>query len=284
MLDLDFLHFVYVNESFRQSMPLITQILNYRDQFVLGASYLLRYNSLNDYRLSSSPWVHNLRLYLQSSGALLYGLSEALGRERDGYDSYKFFGTNFAQFIKGEFDYSGLRKLGEGNAVAYHLGLAIAVPYGNSQFVPVDLRYFAGGANSVRGWGARSLGPGSMPHSASRSIFDQVGDIRLELSAEYRMRILGPVQLALFADAGNIWTIRPYENQPKGDFKWRTFYKEIALATGLGLRWDFDYFVLRFDLGSKLYDPQVENNRPWVITYQKLSDLVALHFGIGYPF
>ena len=284
VLDLDFLHFVYVNESFRQSMPLITQILNYRDQFVLGASYLLRYNSLNDYRLSSSPWVHNLRLYLQSSGALLYGLSEALGRERDGYGSYKFFGTNFAQFIKGEFDYSGLRKLGEGNAVAYHLGLAIAVPYGNSQFVPVDLRYFAGGANSVRGWGARSLGPGSMPRSASRSIFDQVGDIRLELSAEYRMRILGPVQLALFADAGNIWTIRPYENQPKGDFKWRTFYKEIALATGLGLRWDFDYFVLRFDLGSKLYDPQVENNRPWVITYQKLSDLVALHFGIGYPF
>ena len=123
-----------------------------------------------------------------------------------------------------------------------------------------------------------------MPRSASRSIFDQVGDIRLELSAEYRMRILGPVQLALFADAGNIWTIRPYENQPKGDFKWRTFYKEIALATGLGLRWDFDYFVLRFDLGSKLYDPQVENNRPWVVTYQKLSDLVALHFGIGYPF
>ena len=284
VLDLNFLHFAYINESFRQSMPLITQILNYRDQFVLGASYLFRYNSLNDYRLSSSPWVHNLRLYLQSSGAILYGLSQLTHRERDSYGTYRLFGTNFAQFVKGEFDYSGLRKLSEGNSFAYHLGLALAVPYGNSSFVPVDLRYFAGGANSIRGWSARSLGPGSMPRSMSRSIFDQVGDIKLELNAEYRMRVLGPVQLALFADAGNVWTIRPYENQPKGDFRWQSFYREIALSAGLGLRWDFEYFVLRFDTGAKVYDPQVENGRPWVITYQSPRDVLALHFAIGYPF
>ena len=160
----------------------------------------------------------------------------------------------------------------------------MAYPYGNSQYVPVDLRYFAGGANSLRGWSARSLGPGSMPRSASQSIFDQVGDIKLEMNAEYRMKILGPLQLALFADAGNIWTIRAYQNQPQGNFQWNRFYKEIALSSGLGLRWDFDYFVLRFDVGTKLHDPQVENGHPWVITYQEPKQLLAFNIAIGYPF
>ena len=98
------------------------------------------------------------------------------------------------------------------------------------------------------------------------------------------MKVLGPLQLALFADAGNIWTMRPYENQPQGDFQWDRFYKEIALSSGLGLRWDFDYFVLRFDVGAKLYDPQSEEGRPWVISYQEPKQLLAFNFAIGYPF
>lgn len=284
VIDLDFLHFGYINEEFRKSMPLITQVLNYRDQFVLGASYMLRYNSLNDYRLSASPWVHNLRLYVQSAGSLLYGMAKLLRLRQDEYNSYRMFRTSFAQFVKGEVDYSGLRKFGGGNALAYHLGLAVAYPFGNSRFVPVELRYFAGGANSLRGWTARTLGPGSMPHSASRSIFGQVGDIKLEGSLEYRMKVLGPLQLALFADGGNVWTIRPYENQPQGDFQWNRFYKEIALSSGLGLRWDFDYFVLRLDLGVKVYDPQSDEGQRWVISYKEPKDLLALNFAIGYPF
>lgn len=284
VVDLDYLHFGYINEDFRRLLPLITQILNYRDQFVFGASYLFRYNSLNDYRLNTSPWVHNLRLYLQSAGNVLYGLSHLLGQEKAGSGEYELFGTNYAQFVKAEIDYSGLRRLGEGNAFAYRLGLGAAIPYGNSRFVPVDLRYFVGGANSIRGWSARSLGPGSMPRSASRTIFDQVGDLKLELSAEYRMRALRDIQLAFFADAGNIWTIRDYENQPQGVFDVKRFYREIALSSGMGLRWDFNYFVLRFDAGLKLYDPQVENGRPWVIGYQSPHELLAFHFAIGYPF
>lgn len=284
VIDMDFLHFGYINEVFRSSMPLVTQILNYRDQFVFGASYLFRYNSLNDYRIATSPWVHHVRLFLQSSGNLLYGLARATGKKADSFGTYRFFGTDFAQFAKAELDYSGLRKFSSGNAFAYRLGLGLALPYGNSQFIPVELRYFAGGANSLRGWTARTLGPGSMPRSATRSIFDQVGDVKLEASAEYRMKMLGPLQLALFADAGNVWTIRPYEHQPQGDFQWNRFYKEIAISSGLGLRWDFDYFVLRFDLGCKLYDPQMENGRPWVISYQDPKELLAVNFAIGYPF
>lgn len=284
VIDLDYLHFNYINGEFRSLLPLVTQILNYRDQFVLGASYHFRYNSLNDYRVRDQRWAHNVRLFLQSAGGTLFGFSQLLGSERDSNGEYQLFGTNFAQFVKAELDYSGLRKLSEDNAFAYHLGLAAAVPYGNSRFVPVDLRYFVGGANSIRGWSARSLGPGSMPRSASRTIFDQVGDLKLELNAEYRMRMMGDFHLALFADAGNIWTIRNYENQPNGNFDFKRFYKEIALATGLGLRWDFNYFVLRFDTGLKLYDPQVENNRPWVIGYQSPKELLAVHFAIGYPF
>lgn len=284
LLEADYMHFGYMDESFLSSVPDYDRMLNYRNQIVLGTSMMVSYNSLADYRLASSPFQHNIRLYLQLAGNLLMAYSRLTGVKRDDYGAYALSGANIVQFFKGELDYSGLYRLGGKNALAYHAALSAVVPYGNSTFLPIDLRYFSGGASSLRGWSARGLGPGSMSRSIGSSIFHQVGDIKLDLSAELRLRVLPSWELALFADAGNIWTIRRYAIQPGGDFSFDRFYRELALSSGLGLRWDFDYFLLRLDAGLKLYDPQVDAGQRWVIGRQSLGDLLGLHFAIGYPF
>lgn len=283
-LEIDYMHFGYINESFIGNLPSITRALSYRDQFVVGASFLVNYLSSQDYRLKHSPWVHNIRFFAQSSGNLLYGISSLVGAKRDELGAYSLMNINYTQFVKAEIDYSGLYKLEGKNSFAYHAALAVVYPYANSRVLPIDLRYFSGGGNSLRGWNARELGPGAMPHQAGRNIFQQVGDIKLDLSGELRTRISPSWELALFADAGNIWTIHPYENQPEGEFRWDSFYKQIALSTGVGLRWDFDLFLLRLDLGMKLYDPQAPAGRKWAIGYYNPQDLFALHFALGYPF
>lgn len=284
LLEVDYMHFGYMDERFLSTVPDYDRMLNYRNQLILSTSFSLSYNSANDYRLSSSPFLHSLRLHLQSAGNLLMAYSKLTGAKRDNFGAYTFGGVNIVQFFRGELDYSGLYRLGGKNALAYHCGISAVVPYGNSSFLPIDLRYFSGGASSLRAWGARSLGPGSMRPTVGTSIFHQVGDIKLDLSAELRLRFAPSWEFALFSDAGNVWTIRHYREQPGGDFKFNRFYKEIAWSTGVGLRWDFDYFLLRLDAGLKLYAPQAEQGKRWVLGKLPLRDMVGIHFALGYPF
>lgn len=283
-LEIDFMHFGFINPIFQDNLPSITRALNYRDQFVVSTSFMTNYLSTQDYRFRHSPFVHNLRFFAQSAGNLLYGLSSLIQDEPDKLGSYTLLNINYAQFVKAELDYSGLYRIVGKNALAYHAGLAVVYPYGNSRILPIDLRYFSGGGNSLRGWNARELGPGAMPHEFGQNIFQQVGDIKLDLSTELRTRISPSWELALFIDAGNIWTLYPYENQPQGVFRWSSFYKQIALSSGMGFRWDLDLFLLRFDLGIKLHDPQAPLGRRWVMGHYSPRELFTLHFALGYPF
>lgn len=283
-LEIDFMHFGFINPIFKDNLPSITRALNYRDQFVVSTSLMANYLSTQDYRFRYRPFVHNLRLFLQSAGNLLYGLSSLIQAKRDQFNSYTLLNISYAQFVKAEADYSGLYRLQGKNVLAYHASLAVVYPYGNSKALPIDLRYFSGGGNSIRGWNARELGPGAMPHEHGHSIFQQLGDIKLDLSAELRTRISPSWELALFVDAGNIWTIHPYDSQPQGAFLWDSFYKQIAISSGIGFRWDLDLFLLRLDLGMKLYDPQAYSGRRWVIGHYTPRELFTLHFALGYPF
>lgn len=284
LLEVDYMHFGYLDEDFLATVPAYTRMLNYRDQFIVSASLTMNYNSSADYRLSTSRWLHNVRLHLQSAGNTLYGLSSLAGTQRDQYGAFSLMNINFAQFVRGELDYSGLYSLGGKNALAYHAAISAVLPYGNSRVLPIDLRYFAGGSSSVRGWSVRGLGPGSMSPSVGTSIFHQVGDIKLDLSAELRLRVSRSWELATFLDAGNIWTAHRDDAQPGGEFSLERLPREIALSTGLGLRWDFDFFLLRLDAGLKLYDPQAPAGERWAIGRRGIGNLTALHFALGYPF
>ena len=158
------------------------------------------------------------------------------------------------------------------------------MPYGNSTILPFEKRFYSGGANSVRGWSVRTLGPGRFNGDNSVSSFmEQCGDIRLDLNMEYRAKLFWVFEMAAFIDAGNIWTIRSYENQPGGGFTFASFYKEIAAAYGIGLRLNFNYFLLRLDCGMKAYNPALDQER-WPLVHPNFKRDYALHFSVGYPF
>ena len=161
----------------------------------------------------------------------------------------------------------------------------------NSLNVPFEKRFFSGGANSVRGWQARTLGPGTFRSNDNSVSYDlQVGDIRLDLNLEYRWRVWKIIELAAFFDAGNNWTIDDYAAQPGGVFLWNQFYKQIAMAYGVGLRLDFNILLFRVDFGVKLYDPSRSSDllagTEWRTVKNGLCwrDDMTFHFAIGYPF
>lgn len=261
---------------------------SYEDHFIMrtGYSYSRTNRRLPSGEISAralQPYVESIRLSGETAGNLLYGISNLIGQKRsDGV--YKVLGIQYAQYIKADLDYTYTRNFTRRSALAAHVGMGAVYPYGNSTMVPFEKRFYAGGANSVRGWSVRTLGPGS--YDAKNSVTDfinQCGDIRLDLSLEYRAKLFWVLEGALFVDAGNIWTVHNYENQPGGLFKFDSFYRQIAAAYGAGLRLDFTVFLLRFDLGLKAHNPAMNQER-WPIVHPNWRRDANFHFSVGYPF
>ncbi len=260
---------------------------SYEDHFIMRMGYTyyrtnLRPSSAFDFGRSQNN-VYTLRASIETAGNFLYGMSHLFGDSRED-GAYKVFGIQYSQYVKGDFDYAWTHKFDARQSLAFHGGVGIGFPYGNSKMIPFEKRFYAGGANGVRGWGVRALGPGNFDaRNASSSFINQCGDIRLDLSLEYRAKLFWVFEGALFVDAGNIWTIHNYENQPGGMFKFNRFYKEIAAAYGLGIRMDFTYFLLRFDLGMKAHNP-ARGQEEWPIFNPKWGRDATFHFAVGYPF
>ena len=192
----------------------------------------------------------------------------------------------YAQYLKADVDFTKSFRIDSRNSIVFHIGGGIAYPYGNSKVLPFEKRYFSGGANSVRGWLVRRLGPGTFAGNDKNIDFiNQSGDIKLDVNLEYRTKLFWKLNGAFFVDAGNIWTIREYEEQPGGRFRFDRFYKEIAVAYGLGLRFDFDYFILRFDGGMKALNPAYESGKErYPLVHPDFGRDFAFHFAVGYPF
>lgn len=261
---------------------------SYEDHFIMSMGY--RYYHTNK-RIASAvgrargiqPIVYTIRASAETAGNLLYLGSKAFSKRSES-GVYEVFNTQFSQYIKGEVDYAITRNFDHRHSLAFHIGGGIGYPYGNSRVLPFEKRFYAGGANGVRGWGVRTLGPGRYNSHNSVSYFiNQCGDIRLDMSLEYRAKLFWVLEGGAFIDAGNIWTIHNYENQPGGMFHFNTFWKEIAWAYGLGLRMDFNYFLLRLDLGVKAYNPAQGQER-WPLFHFDWHRDTAVHFSVGYPF
>jgi outer membrane protein assembly factor BamA len=161
-----------------------------------------------------------------------------------------------------------------------------AIPYGNSTVLPYEKRYFSGGANSVRGWTVRGLGPGKFQGSDGRVDFiHQTGDLKLDLNVEWRSHLFWKIDGALFVDAGNVWTLREYEEQPGGQFLVDEFWKQIAVAYGIGFRLNFGYFILRLDGGMKAINPAYDSGRlRYPAIYPHFARDFQFHFAVGLPF
>ena len=228
--------------------------------------------------------VFTIRANAETAGNLLYGLSHLLRQRTDENGNYKALGIRYSQYVKAEADYAFTHYFDRRQSVAFHVGAGIAIPYGNSDALPFEKRFYSGGANSVRGWGVRTLGPGSFNSNDSLINFiRQCGDIRFDINLEYRAKLFWVVELGLFMDAGNIWTIKDYKNQEGGVFKFNKFYEQIAAAYGAGIRLDFKYFLVRVDMGMKAFNP-ASGQEHWPLLHPKFKRDSEFHFSVGYPF
>jgi len=228
--------------------------------------------------------VYTIRLGAETAGNLLKAVSHITGQKADAAGSYKAFGIRYSQYVKADADYAITHYIDRRQSIGFHIGAGVAVPYGNSDVLPFEKRFYSGGANSVRGWGVRTLGPGSYNSNNSLSNFIyQCGDIRFDLNLEYRAKLFWVVELGLFIDAGNIWTIRDYEDQPGGVFKFNKFYEQIAAAYGAGIRLDFKYFLVRVDMGMKAHNPASDQEH-WPLVHPRFKRDSEFHFSVGYPF
>ena len=282
LLDLNYISMPWISETFKKEYLDNTSshnaILryNYENLFIMKFGVGYTYNN----------GVIAIKANAETAGNLLGLAANTLNFHRNEEGQYTFFDVAYAQYVKADFDVTRNIKIDYNNQLVFHAGLGVAYPYGNSTILPFEKRYFSGGANSVRGWSVRSLGPGKYISRDGRIDFiNQTGDMKLDLNMEYRAHLFWKLGVALFVDAGNIWTLRSYDEQPGGQFELSEFWQQLAVGYGLGFRFNFDYFILRFDMGMKAVNPAYEEGgEHYPIAHPKLSRDFAFHFAVGLPF
>lgn len=282
LIDLNYVYMPWISEKFKEdyldddSNHNAILRYNYEDLFIMKMGFGMTYNN----------GVHAIKANIETSGNILSLLSGVSKFDKNSQGQYTLFNIAFAQYVKADFDYTRLFTFDWRNSLALHFGFGIAYPYGNSKILPFEKRYFSGGANSVRGWNVRELGPGKFKGTDGRIDFiNQTGDMKLDFNLEYRTALFWKFNGAFFIDAGNIWTLRSYADQPGGQFKFDEFYKQIAVSYGLGIRLNLDYFILRLDMGVKAINPAyttTEEHYP-IISPNFKRDF-SLHFAVGLPF
>nr|WP_319511770.1 BamA/TamA family outer membrane protein [uncultured Draconibacterium sp.] len=264
---------------------------SFTDHLIFAMNYSLIFNNQ---RLASNKRYTFARLNIESSGNLLYGLSELMGRDitvdqdsvtNETSEYYKLFNIRFAEYVKADIELRRAIRIDRYNSVVGRVFAGVGMPYGNSRVLPFEKQYFAGGANGIRAWQVRSLGPGTYKPEDENAYPNQSSDIKLEANIEYRYRLLGSLEGALFIDAGNIWAINNNDNREGAVFKINKFYRQFAVGTGTGFRFDLSYFILRADIGMKLRDPAAIKGERWIIGNRGIKgNDFTFSFAIGYPF
>lgn len=245
------------------------------NDFILASSYTFTKTTKADLQDNT---FYLFKTKIESAGSLLSLISNATGLPKNQKGNYEIFNLEYSEYIKTEFDYIKHWDLTKEKVFAIRTFFGIAIPFGNSNNIPFSRSYFSGGSNDNRAWQPYSLGPGS---SGAVNDFNEA-NMKIALSGEFRFKILGALKGALFADAGNIWNVMDNITDEKSTFKNLRDLKEIALGSGFGLRYDLSFFVIRFDLGFKTYNPANEIDKRWFHEYNFGHSV--LNFGINYPF
>ena len=263
---------------------------SFTDHLIMAMNYSLVYNTQ---KLDTKENYKYLRFSVETAGNLLQLLSSVSNQElHQTIDSiglgtteyYKVLNTRFAQYVKADLEFRYGYFIDKYNSVVSRVFIGVGLPYGNFDVLPFEKKYFTGGANGIRAWQVRSLGPGTYV-APPNAYPNQSSDIKIEANLEYRFKLVSFVEAALFLDAGNIWAINEKDNRAGAQFEINKFYKQIAVGTGAGLRFDFSYFLFRLDLGMKLHEPSQIPGNGWIPGKRPItSDDFNLSFAIGYPF
>ncbi len=279
-IDINVVDVSYIDQSFLEGTHNEYLRHSYESQFIGGLSFGYAYNNQLKH-LGGNATV--IRFNAETAGNLIDGVEHLFFRPERGKNYYTIFGLQYAQYVRADLSVSRKIMLGEVSALAWRVYGGVALAYGNSQTVPFDRLFYAGGSNSMRGWTPRTLGPGSVPIT-NTDFPTQLGDMKLEANLEFRFPIWGIVHGATFFDVGNIWYVRsdPSEYSDQAVFHIGDFYKQLGFNTGFGLRFDIKFAVLRLDWGIQLHNPNNPAGQRWIHDFRWRN--TALNFGVGYPF
>jgi outer membrane protein assembly factor BamA len=269
---------------------------SYSNHFTLGTRYAFIFNNQNIRKKKSYSY---LRLGAEGAGNAMRGAFALIDHNHplDFYSdttinpdgsinvekNYTIENIRFSQYIRGDIDFRYYKILNDKDRLVYRISGGVGKPLYNLRVLPLEKSFFAGGPNSVRAWQARELGPGGFADSTNSNFADKIGDVKIESNLEYRFNVIKIVNAALFVDAGNIWLRKKYPSYLNGEFTSSKFIGQIAMGAGLGIRLDFNFFIIRLDGAFKLKDPSLPANDRWTFGRQPLNHGV-LNFGIGYPF
>ena len=264
---------------------------SFQEQVIIGPNYTYTYNSSKS---ASDRKYMKLRIGLETAGNLIDGIFKAATNNTENDSVYLIANRPFSQFFRTEIDWSNFIKMTNHSQFCVRTYAGVGVPYGNSFTLPFIKQFFVGGPNSLRGFQIREVGPGSYvsdtlvfnPRTGKKTnvgFFNQTGDIKLEMKAEIRFDIYRWLKGAIFADAGNVWTLKK-DAVPGGEFNFTRFWSEFAVDAGAGLRLDFNYFVIRFDYGFPLRDPRRVVGERWQFQNAVAFKNGAFQLAIGYPF
>lgn len=255
-------------------------INSFQTQFIGGLSFSYSYNNQ---RKNFGGNATTIRFNAETAGNLIDAVEHAFFAPAAGKDYYTIFGIQYSQYFRTDLSVSRKIMLGDVTALVGHLYGGVAMAYGNSQSVPFDRQFYCGGSNGMRGWTPRTLGQGSVP-DPHNDYPVQTGDVKLEANVELRFPIWGMIHGATFFDLGNIWYIRqnPAEYSDEAVFHFDRFYRQLGFNTGLGLRFDIKFAVLRLDWGIQLHNPNNPAGERWIHNFKWKN--TALNFGVGYPF
>lgn len=289
-LQMNLVNILTIDPSFKARIENTYQAYAYKDVLIVGGNYSFIYTS-QKIKKAKDYWF--LRVNTEASGNLLAVAEKIAGtKETDG--AYHILNQPFAQYVRADIDVRYNYILNDVSSIVYRGFIGAGIPYGNSKAIPFEKQYFGGGANGIRAWQVRTLGPGSsVPYGFhipnvpdNTKLLNQTSDIKIEANAEYRFKLFWIIEGALFVDAGNIWSYNYDNSQLGSQFKISKFYKDVAVGTGAGLRFDLKFVIGRVDLGMKLRDPVVNYGSKWIFMerpYNFKNDFTMV-IAIGYPF
>lgn len=280
-LDISLINTPFLDEEFSEWLEGTYLYYSYLPHFITDQRYRMVYTNQ---RLNKTTDFQYVRFGFETAGNLMYGLYRLFGSAAN-EAVLQLFGVDYAQYVRTDVDFRHYDYLGEGSSMVYRGFLGMALPYLNSTAIPFEKQFFGGGANSIRAWRVKNLGPGSFEGDTISRYPNQTADLKIEANFEYRFRLFWKLEGALFLDAGNIWSLSKEDDREGALFDLQRFYKEFAVGTGFGFRFDFNFFVFRVDLGIPLVDPSYPEGQRWLpaSTDLKWNDL-GYNFAIGYPF
>ncbi len=277
LLKLTYINLIRTTTEFDSIMDANQAIAqSFRSQFIPQ----MQYNYVYDRAFDNNNSI-NWQFTIQEAGNIFWAIYRACGKKGE----KELFGTPFSQFVKGSTQLVYNRRLWGDNWLVSRVAIGAAHAYGNASQVPYSEQFYVGGANSIRAFTVRSIGPGSyrVPEDQVNGYFDQTGTFKFEFNVEYRFPIFGPIHGAVFLDSGNVWLLKNDPDRPGGQLRARTFFKDLALGTGAGLRLDIGMLVVRGDLGIGIHAPY-ETGKHGYYNMTSFKKSLAFHLAIGYPF